>query len=307
MTSAETTDRRRLTPEERDRLLSSLSSEGDRIMLRILLETGRPLEDLLGARFSDLDPRRGALRLGRRGSRDLRGRSGEGAGGGMAGSVGEVIDSEFEEVPLSPELLAAASEYGEKNPGKNYIFEGRCGKPVGPKWIRCAIEPTAERLGLGEIFRGRGPGAPPRSGRLDEGSAGSSAAGQGYDPTGGGKARPQEDRRPVQVEDEEEAGQDPQDREDGDPADGQRDPEGAGPVGISPPQGYQASVDDDEGQKEDEVVGAGDEGDLPGEGEGDREDVTATIAAIAVFLPQWTGRGSTGSDSALHHLTVHDV
>ena len=261
MTSAGTTGSRRLTPEERERLLSALSSEGDRIMLRILLETGRPLEDLLRARFSDLDPRRGVLRLG------SRGREGCGSGGGGTG-----FDRDREELSLSPELLAAASAYGEKNPGKTYLFEGRCGKPVGPKWIRCAVEPTAERLGLGELFSGKGSGTNPRSVRRDERSAVSSAADQGYDPTSGGKPRPQEDRRPVQVEDEEEAGQDPQDRVDGDPADGQRDPEGAGPVGIYPPQGYQASVDDDEGQKEDEVVGAGDEGDVAGEDEGDGEE-----------------------------------
>lgn len=45
-----TSDLRPLGPEERERLLSALRSEGDRIMLRLLLETGRPLDDLRGAR-----------------------------------------------------------------------------------------------------------------------------------------------------------------------------------------------------------------------------------------------------------------
>lgn len=152
MKSGGITDSRRLTPEERDRLLSALGAEGDRIMLRLLLEAGCP-----GAG--------GALRLGRGGRRDLRGRSGEVAEGGTAGPLGAVFDPAFEEVPLSPELLEAITDYGEKNPGKKYIFEGRCGKPVGPKGVRCAIEPAAERLGLGELFPRRGR----RSARRDGG------------------------------------------------------------------------------------------------------------------------------------------
>jgi integrase len=99
-------------------------------MLRLLLETHRPLEDLREAKVSDLDRDRGLLRLRREGK--------EGK-------------PEAEIIPLSPELLAAVEDYVEKNPGKTYLFEGRCGKPVGPKWIRCAIEPAAERLGLGKV------------------------------------------------------------------------------------------------------------------------------------------------------------
>ncbi len=82
MKSGGITDSRRLTPEERDRLLSALGAEGDRIMLRLLLEAGRPLEDLLGARFSDLHLGRGALRLGRGGRRD-----GRTSGGGLRSGV----------------------------------------------------------------------------------------------------------------------------------------------------------------------------------------------------------------------------
>ncbi len=125
-----TYDLRPISPEERERLLAALNSESDKIMLRLLLETGLPLEDLRGAKVSDLDRDRGLLHLRREGK--------EG-------------EPEAEIIPLSPELLAAVEDYVEKNPGKTYIFEGRCGKPVGPKWIRCAIEPAAERLRLGKV------------------------------------------------------------------------------------------------------------------------------------------------------------
>lgn len=125
-----TYDLRPISPEERERLLAALNSESDKIMLRLLLETHRPLEDLREAKVSDLDRDRGLLRLRREGK--------EGK-------------PEAEIIPLSPELLAAVEDYVEKNPGKTYLFEGRCGKPVGPKWIRCAIEPAAERLGLGKV------------------------------------------------------------------------------------------------------------------------------------------------------------
>ncbi len=128
MTSARPSDIRPLSPEERERLLSALRSEGDRIMLRLLLETGRPLDDLRGARVSDLDRDRSVLRLKRE---DL-----------------EEGEEEVYEITLSPELSAAVGDYLERNPGKTRIFEGRCGRPVGPKWVRCTLLPAAIRSGL---------------------------------------------------------------------------------------------------------------------------------------------------------------
>jgi integrase len=128
MTSARPSDLRPLSPEERERLLSALRSEGDRIMLRLLLETGRPLDDLRGARVSDLDRDRSVLRLKRE---DL-----------------EEGEEEVYEISLSPELSAAVGDYLERNPGKTRIFEGRCGRPVGPKWVRCTLLPAAIRSGL---------------------------------------------------------------------------------------------------------------------------------------------------------------
>jgi hypothetical protein len=65
------------------------------------------------------------------------------------GEEREGIEAKTEEIPLSPELMAAVEDYVDGNPCKTYIFEERCGRPVGPKWTRCAIEPAAERLGLG--------------------------------------------------------------------------------------------------------------------------------------------------------------
>ncbi|HPJ83538.1 MAG TPA: hypothetical protein PLM24_04260 [Methanothrix sp.] len=129
MTSAEISDLRSLGPEERERLLSSLQSESDKIMLRLLLETGRSLDVLQEARVADLDRDRSVLRLRREDA--------------------EEGEAEVDEVPLSPELSEAVGGYLDKNPGKTRIFEGRCGKPVGPKWFRCAIEPVVEKLGLG--------------------------------------------------------------------------------------------------------------------------------------------------------------
>jgi integrase len=138
MTSARTSDLRPLSPEEQERLLSALRSEGDRIMLRLLLETGHSLDDLREARVADLDRDRGVLRLRKGGERGMEEKG-----------YREGDEPEIEKVPLSPELSAAVGDYLERNPGKTYIFEGRCGKPVGPKWFRCAIEPVVEKLGLG--------------------------------------------------------------------------------------------------------------------------------------------------------------
>ncbi len=137
MTSAGTSDLRPLAPEERDRLLSALRSESDRILLRLLLETGRPLDDLREAMVSDLDRDRGVLLL-RREDRE--------EGGG-----------EVEEIPLSPELLAAMGDYVEKNPGKTRIFEGKCGRSVGPKWVQCTLLPAAIRSGTKDPRAGSGP------------------------------------------------------------------------------------------------------------------------------------------------------
>ncbi len=49
MTSSSGSDLRPLALEERERLLSALQSESDRIMLRLLLETARPLNALRDA------------------------------------------------------------------------------------------------------------------------------------------------------------------------------------------------------------------------------------------------------------------
>jgi integrase len=53
--TAKISNLRPLDPEETELLLSALKSESDRIMLRLLMETGRPLDDLRGARIFDPD------------------------------------------------------------------------------------------------------------------------------------------------------------------------------------------------------------------------------------------------------------
>ncbi len=140
MAPAKSSDLLPLSLEERERLLSALNSENDKIMLQLLLETGLPLEDLRGAKVSDLDRDRELLRLRKGGER---------VGVGKEDGVGGEMETEM--IPLSPELMKTLIEHLETHPGKVYLFEGRCGKPVGPKWIRCAIEPAAERLGLGKV------------------------------------------------------------------------------------------------------------------------------------------------------------
>ena len=105
-------------------------------MLRLLLETGRPLDDLRGARVTALDRDRSVLRLK---SEDL-----------------EESGAEVDEVSLSPELSAAVGDYLERNPGKTHIFGGRCGRPVGPKWVRCTLLPAAIRSGIEDPRAGMG-------------------------------------------------------------------------------------------------------------------------------------------------------
>jgi integrase len=116
------------------------------MMLRLLLETGRPIEDLLATRTSDLDDYRRTIRL-RRG--------GVGGGGRVDGRRGDGGGDE-EVIRLSPELSAAVEDYIEKNPGKIYLFEGRCGRPVGPKWVRCTLLPAAIRSGIDDPAAGEG-------------------------------------------------------------------------------------------------------------------------------------------------------
>jgi integrase len=157
VTPAKSSFLRTISPEERERLLSALKSESDKIMLQLLLDTGLPLEDLLGAKASDLDRDRGLLRLRKGGERKGVGKKGGGGRDGEGKEDGEVRkddeggEADAEEIPLSPELMKTLIEHLETHPGKVYLFEGRCGKPVSPKWIRCAIEPAAERLGLGSL------------------------------------------------------------------------------------------------------------------------------------------------------------
>jgi len=147
---------RPLGPLERDRLLSALNSESDRIMLSLLLETGRPIEDLREARISDLDRDRGLLRQKRRGSCGVENLARGIGGGGREDGEGRDGGEEREDIPLSPELSAAVVEYIDKNPGKTYLFEGRCGRPVGPKWVRCTLLPAAIRSGIEDPRAERG-------------------------------------------------------------------------------------------------------------------------------------------------------
>ncbi len=82
MKSGGITDSRRLTPEERDRLLSALGAEGNRIMLRLLLEAGLP-------RGRGSPPAREGREEGSSGKvgRGSRRRDGRTSGGGLRSGV----------------------------------------------------------------------------------------------------------------------------------------------------------------------------------------------------------------------------
>ena len=110
-----------LNEEMQKRLQESLSDR-DQIIYLVLLDSGLSIGDLLEAKVSDLDLDRGVLRLGSK------------------------------EIRLSPKTTRELERLLNLFPGRVYLLEGRCGKPVTPKWIRCILEPSARKLGLDEII-----------------------------------------------------------------------------------------------------------------------------------------------------------
>ncbi|HWQ20694.1 MAG TPA: site-specific integrase [Methanotrichaceae archaeon] len=103
--------------EDKQRLLDMASPGLDRILLRVLIDTGLRLEDLIDVRVSDLDLQKGSVRL----------------------------PSSGHEIRLSPMVLSEMRDYLSLRPGQVYLFEGRCGKPVTAKWKRCVLDKIIQK------------------------------------------------------------------------------------------------------------------------------------------------------------------
>jgi hypothetical protein len=100
-----------LSELEKKKLLDRTSGL-DRIILLLLFETGLQIDDLIGAKVSDLNIKEGTL----------------------------LIRASGEEKQISPGLLAELMNYLRMRPGQVYLLEGRCGKPITVKWKRCVLD-----------------------------------------------------------------------------------------------------------------------------------------------------------------------
>jgi integrase len=100
-----------LSEKEKQVLLDS-SSGLDKIMLRLLLDLGLKVEDLIETKISDVDLGNGTI----------------------------LIRSTGEKKKISPKVMAELKSYLETRPGQVYLFEGRCGKTMTVKWKRCVFE-----------------------------------------------------------------------------------------------------------------------------------------------------------------------
>jgi integrase len=101
---------RELDGIEKKRLLN-LASGLDRIILHLLFETNLDIDHLINLHVSDLDLKRGQLRV----DKDKR-------------------------IVLSDEAILEIRDYLKSRPGQSYLLVGRCGKPVTSKWKRCIFE-----------------------------------------------------------------------------------------------------------------------------------------------------------------------
>ena len=104
------------------RCLQESLSERNQIIYLILQDSGLPIGDLLDAKVTDLDLERGILRL------------------------------KSKEILLTSATTTELKRLLNQFPGRVYLFEGRCGKPVTAKWVRCVLEPSARKLGISEII-----------------------------------------------------------------------------------------------------------------------------------------------------------
>ena len=109
-----------LAEPEKKRLLD-LASGRDRIILRLLFETGLEIDHLINLRVSDLDMQSGRLRV-----------------------------APHNKIQLSIAALSEVKEFLKSRPGQTYLLEGRCGKPITRKWKRCVLENLLLRAGQEE-------------------------------------------------------------------------------------------------------------------------------------------------------------
>jgi len=112
-----------LSREEKMRMLEAADDGSVRFMLRLLLESGVELSDLLEARVHDLDLDAGLLQL----------------------------PSRKPAVRIPSDVLPELRLFLQENQGRTFLFEGRCGKPVTARWLRCVLEPLAARAGVEDI------------------------------------------------------------------------------------------------------------------------------------------------------------
>jgi integrase len=92
-----------------ERLLARAACSLDRIAIMLLIETGLDLSFLLTMKVSDVDT---ASRIIRLQQGDLR---------------------------ISEKLADALASYTKGRSQGSYLLEGRCGKPLTPKWERCVL------------------------------------------------------------------------------------------------------------------------------------------------------------------------
>jgi len=99
-----------LDDPEKKKILDSVYGL-DRLMILILMETELRIEELIKLRVQHIDLEKGTIRTG----------------------CDKTIN-------LSVQAKAELRKYLESRPGQDYLFEGRCGKPLTLKWKRCVLE-----------------------------------------------------------------------------------------------------------------------------------------------------------------------
>jgi integrase len=104
-------DLSRLSEREKKKLLECASGL-DRIILLLLFETGLAIDDLIGAKTSEIDFQKGTIS----------------------------IRTSGEEKKVSSAVLAEIKSYLGARHGQFYLLEGRCGKPITAKWKRCVLD-----------------------------------------------------------------------------------------------------------------------------------------------------------------------
>lgn len=113
-----------LSPDEVRRLLTAVTIDRDRLMLRLAYGCGLRLGEVLRLRVADLDSGRGTLWV----------RAGKG--------------SKDRGVPLPDCLLSELRRYWQKYRPKDYLFPNRHGRPLHPASLQRIFQRARQRSGL---------------------------------------------------------------------------------------------------------------------------------------------------------------